>query len=196
RLLTVDFTPPVHWTDRDRQAWRLVEARASAGAALSAEKLSNIDHYIQTAKEMALELARFYHPGASDPVGSLTVPELLAVVELAAHDLAEMVDEYLPGGHLLTVNDWRKARQASQWYQTASNVYWLVSSVFSPINPGLRYLPSQVGMARPWQMLQQTLILWFYTAYTHRLCNYLIDLNSGRLRVGATRYCQLLREHQ
>ena len=33
--------------------------------------------------------------------------------------------------HLLSVNDWKKARQATEWYQTASNIYWIISSIFS-----------------------------------------------------------------
>src|SRR5581483_7714483 len=41
-------------------------------------------------------------------------------------------------------------------------------------------------------MLQQNLLVWFVTAYVHRLGNYLIDLNSGRLRIGARRYRELL----
>jgi predicted GTPase len=193
RLLRLDWNVPLHWTDQDMQAWQLVEARARAGAKLDADKLSSPPFYLETAQEMALELARFYHPRAQDPIGSLTIPEMLAVVELAAHDLAEMVDEYLPGGHLLTVNDWRRAKKASDLYQRASNAYWLISSVFSPINTGIRYLASHAGLSTPLQMLQQNLILWFYSAFIHRLGSYLIDLNSGRLRVGATRYRQLLR---
>jgi uncharacterized protein len=191
----VEFNTPPHWTDRDKQAWQLVEARARAGAKLEADKLSSIQFYLDTAQDMGLELARFYHPGAKDPVGSLTIPEILAVVELASHDLAEIVDTYLPGGHLLSINDWKKARQATEWYQTASNIYWAISSVFSPVNTAMRYAAAQVGMARPFQKLQENLILWFYTTYIHRVGTYLIDLNSGRLRVGARRYRELLRQH-
>jgi predicted GTPase len=125
----------------------------------------------------------------------LTIPEILAVVELAAHDLARMVDQYLPGGHLLTVNNWRQAKQVSDWYQTANNAYWLIAALFSPINTGVRYLASQAGLSRPFQMLQDNLLLWFYSAFVHRVGTYLIDLDSGRLRVGAERYRQLLQEH-
>lgn len=191
-LRPVDANPPMHWTDRDRQAWRLVEARGKATAKISAERLSSVDFYVDTAKEMANELTGFYHPGSQDPVAVLTIPEILAVVELASHDLAEMVDEYLPGGHLLTIRDWRRARQATEWYATASNVYWAVSAVFSPINTALRFVASQVGLSRPLQMLQQNLLVWFGTAYVHRLGTYLIDLNSGRLRVGARRFRELM----
>ncbi len=155
---------------------------------MTPDNLTDLNFYVNTAKEMALELARFYHPRSKDPVGSLTIPELLAVVELASHDLAEMVDQYLPAGNLVTINHWLNAKKASDWYQTASQAYWLISAVFSPLNTGMRYLASEVGAGRPLQKLQENLIVWFYTAYVHRLGTYLIDVNSGRLRVGASAF--------
>lgn len=194
-LPSVDLSPSLHWTERDRQAWQLIEARAKSAETIDPAKLIEINFYTDTAQEMAIELARFYHPQASDPLGSLTIPEILAVVELATQDLAEMVDRYLPGGNLLTINHWRKARQAADWYQSVTNAYWLVSALFAPINTGIRYAASQVGLSRPWQMLQQNLQVWFYTAFVHRTGTYLIELNSGRLRIGAKRYRQILREH-
>lgn len=190
-LRPVDSIPPLFWTDRDREAWRLVQDRAEKGAKLDPDKLSEFEFYVETAQAMAVELARFYHPQSRDPMGSITLPELLAVVELASHDLAKMVDEYLPGGHLLSINDWRRARQVTEWYQTASNLYWLVSAVFSPVSTGLRFVTSQFALSQPLQALQKNLIVWFFTAYVHRLGTYLIDLNSGRLRVGARRYREL-----
>src|SRR5260370_42191061 len=112
---------------------------------------------------MALELARFFHPGGEDPISQLAIPESLAVIELAAHDLAELVDRYLPGGHLLTIKNMRQARQATDWYQSANNAVWLVSAVFSPVNTAVRFLASQAGLSKPWQMLQQNRLVWFHT---------------------------------
>jgi predicted GTPase len=191
-LRPVNFEANPHWTERDQQAWKLVEARAAAGKDIEADKLSDPKYYVTIAQEMGLELATFYHPKAKDPVGNLTVPEMLAVVELASHDLAQMVDKYLPGGHLLTINDWKRARKAVDWYQSASTVYWVASALISPINTGLRYAATQMGLTTPLQMLQENLLLWFYTAFLQRMGTYLIDLNSGRLSVGATRYRQLM----
>jgi predicted GTPase len=188
-----DFEAPAHWAERDEQAWKLVEARAKAAASLPAARLGEMSFYLTTAQEMAQELAGFYHPGATDPVGNLTVPEVLAVVELASGDLAVMVDQYLPGGHLLTINNWRRARQIGEWYQSASNLWWAVSALFNPVETGVRYTASRFGLSGPWQMLQQNLILWFYTAFVHRVGTYLIDLNSGRLRIGAGRYRALVK---
>jgi predicted GTPase len=192
-LRPVDFTAPLHWTERDQGAWELVKARASRASQINIDEFVEFQFYVDTAREMAEELARFYHPRAKDPIASLTIPEILAVIELAAHDMSELVDQYLPGGHLLTINDWRRAKQVSDWYRTANNAYWLISALFSPINTGVRYTASKLGMSRPFQLLQQNLLTWFYTAYVHRIGTYLIDVDSGRLRVGARRYQELLK---
>jgi predicted GTPase len=187
-----DFTPSAASTERDRQAWKLVEERAKEASKIPPDNLLEFQFYVSTAQEMALELARSYHPRASDPIGKLTIPEILAVVELAAHDLSELVDQYLPGGHLLTINHLRQARRATEWYQTASKLYWLVAALFSPLQTGVRYAASQAGLSRPWQLLQENLLLWFYTAYVHRVGAYLIEVNSGRLRVGLKRYQEIV----
>ncbi len=188
-----DFAEPMHWTERDQQAWRLVEARAKSAAEIPAAKMAELTFYVDVGKAMAVELAHFYHPKANDPVAALTIPEILAVIELASHDLAEMVDQYLPGGHLLTIRDWRRARQIVDWYPTVSNLYWIVSALFSPFDTAARFTASKVGLSGPFQMLQNNLLIWFYTAYVHRLGTYLVDLNSGRLRLGAQRYRELMR---
>jgi len=191
-LKPLSFSPPLQWTDRDLEAWKLIEVRAHAADKLSPDRLVELQFYISTAQEMALEVARFYHPGARDPLGSLTLPEILTVIELAARDLGELVDRYVPGGHLLTVNNWRQAKQATDWYSAVSNAYWAVSAIFSPIKTGLRYVATHLGMTTPWRLLQDNLVLWFYTAYVHEVGTYLIDLHSGRLRVGAARYRELV----
>lgn len=187
-----DFEVPVHWTERDREAYKRVETRARQAEKLPAEKMSEVPFYLETAQEMAKELAAFYHPGTEDPTDYLTVPEVLAVVELAAHDLSEMVNDHLPGGHLLTIRDWKRARRLTELYQAGSNVWWAISALFNPVQTGLRYAASQAGIAQPMRLLQQNLYLWFYTAFLQRLGNYLVDLNSGRLRVGASRYREMV----
>jgi predicted GTPase len=187
-----DFSPSAASTERDQRAWKLVEERAKRASKLPPDQLLEFQFYVSTAQEMALELARSYHPSAKDPISKLTIPEILAVIELAAHDLSELVDQYLPGGHLLTINHLRHAKRAADWYQTASKLYWLAAAVFSPLKTGLRYAASQVGITQPWQLLRENLVAWFYTAYVQRLGAYLIEVNSGRLRVGVKRYRELM----
>ncbi len=187
-----DFSALRHWTELDQGAWQLVQEYVQATGPLPADKLSSIDFYLATAKELAEKLAAHYHPGTTDPVSNLTVPEILTVIELAAHDLAELVDRYVPGGHLLTVRDWRRARQALDWYQPMNNLYWAITALFAPLETATRFAAWKLGLSQPWQMLQQNLLLWFYTAYVHRLGTYLIELNSGRLKIGAARYRELM----
>jgi hypothetical protein len=193
-IRAVDFSPSLEWTDRDLRAWELVKARAEGVARESPDRLTSTEYFLQTAQEMALEMARFYHPRATDPVGGVTIPEILAVIELVTRDLAEMAHKYVPGSHVLTVNAWRRAKLLSDWYPAASNTYWLISALFSPLQTGMRYLTTQAGMTRPFQLLKQNLVVWFATAFIHRVGAYLIDLYSGRLRVGAPRYRELQKE--
>src|SRR5438876_190467 len=63
-----DIKIPIHWTERDRRAWELVEARAKTAGTLDPKNLSDFDFYVKTAEELALELARVYHPRAADPI--------------------------------------------------------------------------------------------------------------------------------
>jgi GTP-binding protein EngB required for normal cell division len=196
RLLPpVEFPPPNYWTDRDREAWRRVEAKAEAASGLDPAKLGDLALYQSTTLEMAHDLAAFYHPDAQDPFGHLTVPETLAVAELVAHDLAELTDRYLPGGRQLSIDDWRRAQRWAQRVNRGVELYntvsWWVSGLLNPVGTAARYAASRAGISVPLQYLQQNLLAWFYAQYVRRLGRYLIELNSGRLRVGATRYRQL-----
>ena len=79
-IAPIDFAPPLEWTEQDRQAWKLVENRAQAAAQLPPDQFLEMQFYFQTAQEMALELARFYHPKSADPISFVTIPEILAVI--------------------------------------------------------------------------------------------------------------------
>src|SRR5262249_20758300 len=138
-----------YFTERDREAAKLVQARAEAGVKQHADKLTDQNFYLEQAREMAVELAQFYHPGTVDAIDSLTGPEMITAVELASEDLAEMVEQYLPGGHLLTVRDFKLAQQMSQWVETGTNIYWGVMALIDPIQTGLRYAASQAGINMP-----------------------------------------------
>ena len=185
----------LHWTDRDRLAWKSVEERVKLADAIDSEKFGQPRFYYDTAEELARDLARVYRPDATDPVGLVTVPEILTVIELASHDLNELARTYVPGSHLMTVDHWRTARKAIDWYRQASNVYWVASAVFDPIKTAARYVAATYGMGKPLELFQQNVILWFYVAYVRRLGFYLIELYSGRLKVGTARYRELMAEH-
>jgi predicted GTPase len=187
--------PPQHFTDRDQLAWQRVEKRIEDTQRLSSSELGEVQYYVDAAREMATELAAIYHPEATDPVGNLTIPEMLAVVELAARDIGEMAKTYLPGGHLLTIDRLRQARKAVDWYKSANNAYWAMSAFIDPIHTVIRYAAAQAGLAKPLQKFQENAFLWLHANFIRRLGHYFIELYSGRLKVGVERYRELLNEH-
>lgn len=183
--------PPEYFTERDRLAWKAIEAHIRDSSKVSMDDMAGIKIYADVAQKMAPELAAIYHPNASDPMGNLTIPEVLAVVELAAHDLGEMAKTYLPGGHLVTLDRFRQARQAVKWYQRANNTFWAASAVIDPVRTGLRYVAAKAGLGKPLDMFKENIFLWFFAQYVRRLGHYLIELYSGRLKVGVERYREL-----
>ena len=145
-------------------------------------------------------MARVYKPNAADPFGHLTLPEILACGELVAHDLTTLVNKYVPGSHLLSVSDLKRIRntvdQAAEWYPRLRNVYWVASAIFNPVKTGMQVAATKAGLAPAFAGFQQNMMLWFYTAYLKELGRYLIELNSGRLKVGAKRYLELMALHK
>jgi hypothetical protein len=195
-LVATKLEPEFHWTERDKSAMQIVEQHAQRAQNLTMEQLAVPQFYFEQSMSLAGALAKFYHPHAVDPYGHLTIPEMLAVAELAAADLDQLVRTHLPAGHLLTLNDVRRAQVALKHYQAATNVAWAAGLLFNPAQTAIRYLANHIGLTLPLQKLQQNVVLWFYTMYIQRLGTYLIDLNSGRLRVGAKRYRELKAAHQ
>src|SRR5947209_20549337 len=55
-LLPPGFDAPAHWTERDTQALKLVEARVKAASQLDPAKLIQLPFYVSTAQALAQEL--------------------------------------------------------------------------------------------------------------------------------------------
>jgi predicted GTPase len=191
-----DTDPINYWTERDRLAWSRITEKAKSYEKVTADKLENPKHYADLALDLARQVSEIYNPGAADPFDHLTLPEVLACVELAAADLNELVQKYVPGAHMLRLRDVKRARKAVDWYKTGQNIYWAGAAIFDPIQTGLRYLASKAVLGNLLDRLQSNVLLWFHTAFIHHLGRYLIELNSGRLRVGVKRYRELIAQHQ
>ena len=196
RRQVAEEPPPMHYTDRDRLAWKRIEERIKDTEKVSIDDLGGLQLYVDVAQKLTQELAAVYHPGASDPVGKLTIPEMLAVVELAAHDLGKMARTYLPGGHLITIDNVRQARTAVKWYGRASQTFWAVSALINPVQTGLRYVAARAGLGKPMALFKDNVFLWLYANYVRQIGHYLVELYSGRLKVGVERYRELLTEKE
>lgn len=195
-----NFDDPLpYWTDRDVAAWLTVEKYATDAKPIELTDFDDpnaLKRYADEAQTLALAVARHYKPVAADPFGHLTLPEILTAFELAAADLGRRVDEYVPGSHLITLNNIRRAKQATEWYETGRNVYWLASAVLNPLKAAAQVIATKGGLQSAFDQIQKNVLHWFYLSYIHEMGRYFIELNSGRLRVGAKKYRELMAAHQ
>src|SRR5580698_1673703 len=188
--------PPEYWTERDKVAWEMVHARAKSFEKVTLDQLSTAKHFTDLSLQLAVEVGKVYNPESEDPFDALTLPEVLNCIELAATELNSMVQKYVPGIHLLRIRDVRRAKTAYGWYKTGQNVHWAGAAMFDPIQAGLRYLISRQALGGLMDRIQNNVLLWFHTAFIHELGRYLIELNSGRLKVGVKRYREIIASHQ
>lgn len=185
-----EINAPAFWTAQDREAWGLVQEMAAAGREQNPAQLTEIRFYMQRTEELSQKLAAFYHPGSKDPFQSLTIPEILAAAQLVIEDLSELVNDYLPGNRYLTVNRWRSLGKLPEWYNAFSNLSYVISAVFGPATTASRYIVSRLIVGPAFQMMQENLLLWFYTSFINRVGMYVIEMNSGRLLSGAKTWRQ------
>ena len=188
--------PPNYWTDRDKLAWDKVQAKAKGYEKITPTLLADPRHYSELSLDLAEQVAAVYSPGGAHPFDHLTIPEVLACVELAAADLDELTQKYIPGVHMLRIRDYQQARKAVDWYKTGQNIYWGAAAIFNPVEVGVRWAASRFALGGILDKLQDNVLLWFHTAFIHQFGRHLIEMNSGRLKVGAKRYREILKNHQ
>jgi uncharacterized protein len=195
RRPTDDSPVPMYWTERDRSAWAIVEAKVTEMPPLATNQVTDLNRYAEQAQNLSTAIAEVYQPGAADPFAHLTIPEILACGELIAHDLNKLVREGIPGSHMLTIGDIKRLRtlvdQATTWYPRLRNVYWLGSMIMNPLTTLTQIAYTKGVMAPAQSGVQSNIVQWFQTVYLREVGRYLIELNSGRLKVGAKRYLEL-----
>lgn len=183
-LESPELKPSLHWTPRDQQAWKIVESHVQAASTIDSEEFTSLPFYLSTAQTVSEEIAQYYHPKATDPFGSLTIPEILSAAQLALEDLSEIYEQYIPGGQLITVNHWRKISKIPKHYNTVSKVSLAASAVFSPLATIGRYVASKTILAPVIDQFKANALSWFFKSFLQRVGFYAIEMNSGRLRGG------------
>lgn len=186
-LPILEIGSKIHWTPQDHAAASLIEVEQKRVSEFSAEQLTNPRFYLDRTIELSTEFARHYHPNSADPLGSVSVVEILTAVELATEDLEVLLRQNVPGSHLITVAQWRTLAHAPAWWRTATNIGWLISTVTDPTNLA-RYAISRAFVNPVANQLQTNALGSFYVIFVRQLGFYLIELNSGRLKGGSARY--------
>jgi hypothetical protein len=106
---------PAYWTKRDREAGQLIDARIKRTPDIPIERLTEPRFYLDAGIDLAHEIARHYHPRSKDPVGPLRITEIVAALNLATEDLERRIEEYVPGSHIVTVDQWRMLARSPKW---------------------------------------------------------------------------------
>jgi len=187
------------WTERDKQAWAVVEAEAQTVKPVDPDRFTELTFYAEQTENLALKVARIYFPKAADPFSHLTMPEVLACGELVTHDLTKLVGDYVPGSGMLTLGDLRQIGETVQgvnkYYPWVRNLYWAATAIINPasaINIAAQVAMAKGAMGPTQSRIKENVLVWLQAAFLRELGRHLIELNSGRLKVGAKRYLELI----
>ena len=178
---------PPHWTPRDQEAAAIVRDYQKKVEQLAPEQFIDLRHYQAEIVSLATALARHYHPKATDPLSSLTVPEILAAARLAVDDMEHWTLTALPGSRLLTVRQWRMLQSAPTWIRRIQYATWAASILLNPLNVA-QFFVSKLTVDPVTAALQTEFLSALYLRFFQLLGFYLIEMNSGRLRAGADAY--------
>lgn len=181
----------IHWTPQDQTAAVIISAEQNRVVEASSEQLIDPKFYQRLTIELATKLARHYHPKSTDPLGSLSIVELLTISHLVSEDLEDWFQTYVPGSHLITVSQWLMLGNVPDWWNVLRNVGTIASVVMDPTK-----IPRYVAMRGAGDplanLVKSNLLGAFCRFYIQRIGYYLIELNSGRLRGGSSRYRQTM----
>jgi len=177
----------VHWTPQDHAAVAILNEQQVEVDSATADQLIDVEYYKRITLNLGHKLSRHYHPDSTDPIGSLSVVELLTLAHLVSEDLEAWFQTYVPGSHLITVSQWRTLGRFPDVWSGLSTLGTLASVL---LDPGK--IPRQLimrGSSNTLMTLVRSNSLGaFCRFYIQRVGYYLIELNSGRLRGGSPRY--------
>jgi len=124
--------PSPNWAPSGEAAWQDVEALAD-----QAEKrnlnLTSIDPFWQLLREVFHVVAVHYRPMSKKPELDIPLPHALQITELVARDLRHATSEYVPGAHILTINDLLKLHKWTALGQRLYVLYRLGRVAFDPL---------------------------------------------------------------
>ncbi len=182
-LEPLKFECPQEWPPREQAAWAKVEQLAQQ--AIQGEiPVETIDGFRALLERLIREIAQHYHPGQEDAYLDTPLPQLLKIVEKVCRELRQVVQNNVPGAHILTLRDWKKIKEAYDFFEPLYRViYWayrIGSIPVSPVSALWREIRGFVaGQAVNLSVKELKAELISYVV--HRMGFYLIELYSGRV---------------
>lgn len=176
-----------HWTPHDHEAMAIITAEQSRVDEATPGNLIDPDYYRELTRDLSVKVARHYHPDSTDPIGSLSVVELLTLFHLVSEDLEKWFQEYVPGSHLITISQWKMLGKVPSWWTGLTNIGTLASVILDPST-----IPRKLamrGVSNPLlDLVRSNSLGAFCRFYIQRVGYYLIELHSGRLQGGSPLY--------
>ncbi|MGQ9769282.1 MAG: GTPase family protein [Thermogutta sp.] len=182
-VLPLKFECPESWPPREREAWGKVQ-RLAQQAIAGDIPTNSIDDLRNLLEMLVREIARHYHPEHEDAYLDIQLPQLLKIVEKVAQDLRQVVQENVPGVHILTLRSLKQFKQmydiAQPLYDIGYMAYRVATLPLSPVNAlwreVRRYLSGQ-AINLSVGALKAEIVSYI----VHRMGFYLIELYSGRV---------------
>ncbi|HEY1065920.1 MAG TPA: GTPase [Pirellulales bacterium] len=174
-----EVDPSPNWVPRGRTAWDEVEAIAQRAKTMDLDP-QKPEAIWEIFKETVGTVAKRFHPESDQPLLETPVPHLLRVVELASRDLRRATGDHVPGAHLLTLNDFMRAKRLFDFGGKMYLIYRVASFAMNPLSAALRELQAQ-GTGRMMDASVDHIKSWAIEYAVKKTGYYAIELYSGNL---------------
>lgn len=182
-VLPLKFECPESWPPREREAWGKVQ-RLAQRAIAGEIPTTSVDDLRKLMEMLIQEIAHHYHPEHEDAYLDIQLPQLLKIVEKVAQDLRQVVQENVPGAHILTIRSLKQFKQmydaVQPLYDVGYMAYRVATLPLSPVNALWREIRRYIsGQAINLSIgaLKSEIVSYI----VHRMGFYLIELYSGRV---------------
>lgn len=123
------------WAPSSEPAWKKVE-EFSARVRSENWPLDQPGSWEKLFRQLFETVAREYRPDSANPLLEAPVTHIAGIIERVSRDVRRAADEKLPGGHILTVNDWIKAHYyVDLTYRLYARFYPLYRALRLGLNP-------------------------------------------------------------
>lgn len=124
--------PSPNWSPLGEAAWKDVEAIA-ARAEQQNIPLDRADPAWNLLREVFHVVAAHYRKKSKQPELDIPLPHALHIVELVSRDLRNATSQYVPGAHVLTINDLLRLKKWTTLGQRMYTLYRLGRVAINPI---------------------------------------------------------------
>jgi len=169
----------VEWPPRSHAAWEEVEAIAQR-AEENAGDFDRFEKLWPYLRDTVEAVAAKHHPNSQQPLLETPTPYVFRIAELVARDVRVSLLTYVPGSHLLTMNDIRRLKEWAGWAGQAYRLYRFSSFALNPAAAALREL-RDFAARRAGAASGDELRRWGVGYMVRRAGYYAIQLYSGAL---------------